>query len=53
LKNWIPFWVIVPVGRGRSWGKGVRGLICCKYCVHLHVNGKMIPVETIPVIGEG
>jgi hypothetical protein len=20
----------------------------CKYCVHMHINGKMVPVETIP-----
>jgi hypothetical protein len=24
----------------------------CKYCVHMFVNGKNIPVETIPGIGE-
>jgi hypothetical protein len=23
----------------------------CKYCVHMYVNGKMIPVETVPGIG--
>jgi hypothetical protein len=23
----------------------------CKYCVHMHVNGKMIPVETVPGMG--
>jgi hypothetical protein len=25
----------------------------CKYCVHVYVNVKMIPVETIPIMGEG
>jgi hypothetical protein len=25
----------------------------CKYCVHVYVNVKMIPVETIPRMGEG
>jgi hypothetical protein len=34
------------------WSKGVEGLIWCKYCVHMYVNGKMIPVETIPEMGE-
>jgi hypothetical protein len=24
-----------------------------KYCVHIYVNVKMIPVETIPGMGEG
>jgi hypothetical protein len=23
----------------------------CKYCVHRYVNGKMIPVETVPGMG--
>jgi hypothetical protein len=26
----------------------VRGLLWCKYCVLIYVNGKIIPVETIP-----
>jgi hypothetical protein len=33
-------------------GKGVGGCIKCKYCVCMYVNGKMIPVETIPGMGE-
>jgi hypothetical protein len=24
----------------------------CKYCVHMYINGKMIPVETTPRILE-
>jgi hypothetical protein len=24
-----------------------------EYCTHMYVNGKMIPVETIPGMGEG
>jgi hypothetical protein len=24
-----------------------------KYCVHMHVNRKMIPVDTIPQMGGG
>jgi hypothetical protein len=23
----------------------------CKYCVHMYVNGKMRPVETVPGMG--
>jgi hypothetical protein len=23
----------------------------CKYCVHLYVNGKMKPIETLPIMG--
>jgi hypothetical protein len=33
-------------------GKRVRGRIWCKYCVHVYINGKMRPVETIPGMGE-
>jgi hypothetical protein len=36
------------VGSGKKWGKGEGGWICCKYCVHMYVNGEMRPVETIP-----
>jgi hypothetical protein len=25
----------------------------CKYCVHLYVNRKRVPVETVPGRGEG
>jgi hypothetical protein len=25
----------------------------CKYCAHMYVNGKLIPIETIPGIEEG
>jgi hypothetical protein len=39
---------LVPVERGRVWGKGVGVWIQWKYCVHMYVNGEMIPVETIP-----
>jgi hypothetical protein len=24
----------------------------CKYCVHMYVNGKMIPIEITPGMGE-
>jgi hypothetical protein len=27
--------------------------IWCKYCIHMYVNGKVIPVETIPEMGGG
>jgi hypothetical protein len=33
-------------------GKGMGGWIWCKYCVHIYVNGKIRPVETIPVMRE-
>jgi hypothetical protein len=36
-------------GRGRRWGKDVGG----KCCVHMYEDGKMRPVETIPVMGGG
>jgi hypothetical protein len=42
---------LVALGVGRMWGKDMGGLILCKYCVHMYINGKMIPVETIPGMG--
>jgi hypothetical protein len=24
----------------------------CKYCAHMYVNAKMIPVETVPGMGK-
>jgi hypothetical protein len=40
--------------KGKRWGKGVGGCIWCKYCVHIYVNGKMKPVQTIPgIVGGG
>jgi hypothetical protein len=39
------------VGGGSRQGKGVGRRIWCKYCVHMYVNGKMRPVETILGIG--
>jgi hypothetical protein len=35
---------------GRMWGKRVGGKIRHKKCVHIHVNAKMMPVETVPGI---
>jgi hypothetical protein len=43
---------LVPVGEGRRWRKGIGRQIWCKYCVHMYVNGKMIPIETIPGMEE-
>jgi hypothetical protein len=40
-------------GVGRMWGKSVGGWIWCQYCVHMYVDGKMIPDETVPGMGEG
>jgi hypothetical protein len=34
------------------WGDRVGGWIWCKQCIHMYVNSKMIPVETVPGIGE-
>jgi hypothetical protein len=42
---------LVTVGGERRRGKGIGGQIWCKYCLHMYVNGKMIPVETIPGMG--
>jgi hypothetical protein len=36
-----------PVGGGRWWGKSVGGKIQYKKCVHIYVNAKTIPIETI------
>jgi hypothetical protein len=35
---------------GRGWwqGKGIEGCIQCKRCVHMHINAKMIHIETVP-----
>jgi hypothetical protein len=37
----------VPFGGGIRRKKGVE----CKYCVHMYVTGKMIPVHTVPGMG--
>jgi hypothetical protein len=47
-EKWLP-----PMGAGRWWGKWVREWIQCKKCVHMHVNAKVIPAETVPWIGGG
>jgi hypothetical protein len=36
----------------RRGGKGVRRVNMVQIFVHMYVNTKMIPVETIPGIGE-
>jgi hypothetical protein len=43
------------VGGLEGWlGKRIGGWIWCKKWVHMYVNAKMIPVETIPWIrGRG
>jgi hypothetical protein len=33
-------------------GKDLGGWTQCEYCVHMNVNAKMIPSETIPGMGE-
>jgi hypothetical protein len=48
-----PWWRgLLPVGEGRRWGNAEARQICCKYCVYMYIKRKMIPVETIPGIGE-
>jgi hypothetical protein len=47
-----PVWRVGTVGEGRRWGKGVGGKIMCKYCVHMYVNGKMMPVKLFQEWGE-
>jgi hypothetical protein len=42
---------LVPVWGGG--GKCVGGWIWYKYCVHMYLNEKMRPIETIPGMGEG
>jgi hypothetical protein len=42
---------LVKVGWERWWGKGIEGWIWCKYCVHMCINAKMIPAESIPGVG--
>jgi hypothetical protein len=44
---------LVTVGGGKRWGNDEGGWIWCKYWVHMYVNGKMIPIETTPGMGEG
>jgi hypothetical protein len=44
--------VLVSVGEGKGWGKGMEGCIWCKYCAHMYINRKMIHVATIPGMGK-
>jgi hypothetical protein len=39
------------VGAGRWQGKEVGEWLQCINCIHMYVNAKMIPVETIPEMG--
>jgi hypothetical protein len=41
------------VGGGESGERLQEGKLCCKYCIHMYINGKMIPVETVPGMGAG
>jgi hypothetical protein len=43
---------LIPVGVGRM-GVGIRGWMWCKHCLHMYINGKMIPVEIIPGMRGG
>jgi hypothetical protein len=42
----LPGWLVLVEGE-RRWGKCTGGWIQFTYGVHMYVNGKMIPVETI------
>jgi hypothetical protein len=44
---------IVPVGGGEGVVKGGIRVNTSKDCVQMCVNGKMIPVETVPGMGVG
>jgi hypothetical protein len=60
-KQWFWYWIILSVllgrvlapGGGEVAGKGVGGWILHKKGVHVHVDAKTIPVETVPEIGGG
>jgi hypothetical protein len=46
------------LGRWSQWdgkvlGKGGRRVNVIQKCVHMYVNAKMIPTETVPGVGEG
>jgi hypothetical protein len=45
-----PVWGVGTSVRRKEWGKSIGVQMWCKYCVHMYVNGKMRPVETIPGI---
>jgi hypothetical protein len=42
----------VSVEGGRMCGKGIGGRTCCKYCVHMYVNGKLRCFEIITGMGS-
>jgi hypothetical protein len=39
-------------GRGEKVEKECKRVNMGKYCVHMYINGKMIPVETVPGMGR-
>jgi hypothetical protein len=45
--------VIGPSGRGGGGKEGYRRVNIVQKCVQIYANAKMIPVETIPGMGEG
>jgi hypothetical protein len=40
------------VAEKRMYGKSIGRCFLCQYCIHIYANGKMRPVETIPVMGK-
>jgi hypothetical protein len=37
----------------KKWCRRVNNSTCVELLLHMYVNGKMRPVETIPGMGEG
>jgi hypothetical protein len=49
-RKWVLPGGLVPVG-GKRWRKDVGSVNISKYCIHMSINGKMLPVKTIPGMG--
>jgi hypothetical protein len=45
-------WEVSTSGKGKDVGKRCRRVNIVQYCVHMYVNGKVRPVETIPGWGR-
>jgi hypothetical protein len=44
---------VIGTGEREEVAKGVGGRTWCKHCMHVYINAKMIPVETVPGIRKG
>jgi hypothetical protein len=38
---------------GEEVGKRYKRVSMCKYYIHMYVNEKIIPIETVPGMGRG